>query len=235
MTFAPTAEDFENLRAFIEFELRRGFRDVPHVIKAATEFIFLSSPRSVRGCFEAWEDLAIPMTQAALAEYQKQEETWCDATDNDRLDCVFQHLEKTGIAAKQNFWCCQTCAVDAIHKVLKDAPPDRPYFGYVFFDEQDTEFAMREGILTITFGSGTGSDERASRVAARFMNTATLCGLDAEWNGDPRRKIRIPIAWRHRLTTQSKYASDYLEPHGGGDPYKDLDFEDDPEPFTSKV
>jgi|AGTN01.1.fsa_nt_gi hypothetical protein len=157
----PSEQDLVDLRSYIEQCLRMGFYTTPQVIRFATEQIFLNSPNTKAGTFEQWEELVIPLTQEAIASYKEEEETWDGPTDNDRLNWVFDYLEKTGIAAQQNFWCCQTCANAGINTIMKNAPSQRPYFGFVYFHEQDTEYAVKDGMLTIAFGANPELGEQA--------------------------------------------------------------------------
>lgn len=61
---------------------------------------------------------ALARRWAAQAREQKKHR---EPSDAQRLDAAFQSLSTRGFVTRMNFWCCQTCALDAIADERTDA------------------------------------------------------------------------------------------------------------------
>lgn len=102
----------------------------------------------------AMEEAVRRLVDAAVAEQAAREESWgTDKTDCDRLDQAFVALEAEGILAQQNYTCCQTCGTAEIHdQMALAAAAGRQIKGYVFYHQQDTEFAADGSGVCLTYG-----------------------------------------------------------------------------------
>jgi hypothetical protein len=82
-------------------------------------------------------------------------------TDREIIRSLFQGLELEGVEARDDFWCCNTCAVYAFAgKGVEE---------YVYFHEQETERAFDDaGYLRDVLYLGWAG-ERAARVTAEAL------------------------------------------------------------------
>lgn len=67
-----------------------------------------------------------------------------DVDDSPRVRAAFQALQGEGLLVRENFSCCQNCAVAEIHDEATPTDPDDPdsfpkEWGYAFFHQQDAE------------------------------------------------------------------------------------------------
>jgi hypothetical protein len=133
------------------------------------------------------------------ARVEEQRE-WPEVTDNDLLERAFARLRRTGIVAEENFTCCQSCGVAEIGG---EVPEGSVMDGYAFFHRQDTEGALTDGKLFLsygTFGSESGP-QKAVEVGERVVAALEAEGLRTQWNGSPRARIIVFMEWRKRLLT----------------------------------
>lgn len=91
----------------------------------------------------------------------------------EKLNDFFNEMRKYGYTAKQNFWCCQNCAWNALS--------DKESKKVVFYHQQDNDDIKEFGFVFIAW-KGNG----------KFIEkNAIACGLDVDWNGrkDTRMKL----------------------------------------------
>lgn len=143
-------------------------------------------------------------TASAFRAQADKERAWTEATDCDKLDWVFEYLEATGIAARQDYTCCQTCGTSEIVAEMREAK--RPYFGYVYYHMQDTDGAAEGGSLYVAFGASDDHTESDLRVARRFVKVARAAGFQPDWSGDIRKRICVPLVWRRRVVSEHPWA-----------------------------
>jgi hypothetical protein len=91
------------------------------------------------------------------------------------LNAGFAVLRKRGYFAKQNWYCCQTCGVDAV-------PDDEP--DYVFYHSQDAERLAERDAVHLSWG-GDGHE-----IAKVFRDN----GLAVDWDGTDGRRIHVKAA-----------------------------------------
>ena len=86
---------------------------------------------------------------------------------------AFRELRRKGYFAKQNFWCCQTCALEAI-------PNNTPK--YVYYHKQDIKCFKKTGKLYLKWRSDTPQE---------IVQAFEKQGLKVEWDGDRGHTIKI--------------------------------------------
>lgn len=94
-----------------------------------------------------------------------------------RLTKAFRVLRKQGYAAKQNYWCCQSCgwaAIDADYS-SKDAAKA------VFYHKQDAADIISRGEVFLAW-RGIGGE-----IVTILRNQ----GLDVEWDGEENTRILV--------------------------------------------
>jgi Domain of unknown function (DUF6891) len=171
---------------------------------------YLTADEIVEAVTEAMEDekidtKGIPLT--ALVRERMAER--CREVDSRpsayaRLQRAFEQLEQGGVLARENYWCCQTCAYSAIDQEIAEASErgEEPR-GYVLFHNQDTDRAVETGSLMLRYG-GVTEDPKSQGVAATKKIgdeiVALLRSLDfqPEWSGSPDDVITLPIEWDKR-------------------------------------
>jgi hypothetical protein len=84
---------------------------------------------------------------------------------------AFKELRKLGYFARQNFWCCQSCAWAAV--------PENKSDKVVFYHKQDTEGLKGRGRCHLAW-SGDGHE------ICRVLNRH---GITTEWEGDSNKRI----------------------------------------------
>jgi hypothetical protein len=89
------------------------------------------------------------------------------------INRAFKKLIKAGYFARQNFWCCQTCAWSAIPEVDSNK--------VVFYHRQDADRFKNTGELTLAW-AGDG---------AEIVSILESVGLKVNWNGKEDTRISI--------------------------------------------
>jgi hypothetical protein len=90
-----------------------------------------------------------------------------------RLNAAFRALRKAGYTAKQNFWCCQSCAWNA----LTDEEAEKA----VFYHRQDNDRFKVDGECYLAW-SGSGVE---------IVSILEKAGLTVTWNGEAGQRIMI--------------------------------------------
>jgi hypothetical protein len=166
------------------------------------------------GCFDAAEDDAkvvnrrhlAQLVARTLAKHKSEELDWQGLTDCDRLDAAFASMEKEGIVARQNFADCQTCGAAEIEEEAdKLTEAGTKVKGYAFYHMQDTEGAVENSGLYLSYGAiGAGGDAAGVKVGHRVLRILKQHGLRAEWNGKIERRIALPdLKWQRRRFTRA--------------------------------
>lgn len=124
-----------------------------------------------------------------------EEASWPAVTGPDRLQAAFTGLEGSGITARMDFACCNSCAFGEIGEQAAEGAR-----GYVFFHHQDTERVAESGVLWLTYGAFPGSPSSTVSIGEEVANALTAAGLTVDWDGTPERALKIPaMDWRKRL------------------------------------
>lgn len=127
----------------------------------------------------------------------------------ERLRRAFDQLAESGVLARENYLCCQTCAYAAIDEEIGDAV-DRgeAVRGYVLFHSQDTDRAVETGILLLRYGGSNLDPELQGAPATKKIGEEIVAVLKAaafepEWSGSPDGAISLSIAWDKRPPADS--------------------------------
>lgn len=140
------------------------------------------------------------------------------ANDKERLHAAFENLNKQGIEAKENFWCCQSCAGAALENggpyVFWHQQSHESAFGghecqcwcECYEDEDTEEFIYCDlcewgcscgaedeqdyiGENGLYLYYGTADGEGAAEVGNTVKAELEKHGLKVEWNGESNRAI----------------------------------------------
>lgn len=122
----------------------------------------------------------------------------------ERLRQAFDVLEERGLLTRENYWCCQTCAfaaiTDEIGEELDDGSDVR---GFVFFHSQDTDRAVEEGYLLLSYGGigrepGREGPAPSKEIGEEIVELLRSAEFAPEWSGSPNDPIEVPITWDKR-------------------------------------
>lgn len=96
-------------------------------------------------------------------------------TLKEKLTKAFRALRKVGYIARQNFWCCQSCALSALN-----ALPDE-CVKYVFYHKQDADNLRDNGACYLAWG-GDGE---------QIVSILKEAGIAVEWDGNSATRIKV--------------------------------------------
>ena len=133
-----------------------------------------------------------------FAEKAVEEAGWPAVTDCDRLDAAFADLDNSGIISLQNAGYTMSDGLGDIWEAFSRSGNGMPN-GYCFYHEQDLERAVNGEGLTLAFGDMEDTPAGKAEVARMILSTLRDHGINADWDGDPDRRIDIPcITWHRR-------------------------------------
>jgi hypothetical protein len=183
----------DDASAFIETAVRGGFLARDEIVEAAMEITEDTAAASADEIVRHVDEVA-----QALA---REQASWPSVTDSDRLDAAFAELERSGILARQDFTCCQSCG----HAEIWDEAVDpSAWRGYAFYHRQDTEAAVEGRGLYLGFGSTGGRAAETASIGAEIVAALHAQGLAVDWDGDVRKRIGVgPFTWRRRLDPEA--------------------------------
>lgn len=197
----PTLE--EQLEEFVRDQVIAGYFSDATIIRLAAQMYDDLGPTA------KLQRMARPMVAAARAAHRREQKSWPAITDNMRLDRAFADLEKHGIIARQNFWCCGTCGGEAIvDEVARANKRGHKFDGYTYFHEQDTNIAVFGHGLSLGYGTPDFEPKESVAIGLLVVKALRQQGLRPEWSGDLEDHIHVPMKWQRKFTKQVKYTPD---------------------------
>lgn len=114
--------------------------------------------------------------------------------------------KKHNLVARQNFWCCQGCALNALSKMYNETASDeqRPA-GYVFFHKQDAGHLKKHGYTYFRFGTFAKKQKGATttaQIGKLVSQILTEHGCPVDWSGKPGECL---VVWQD-VETRRKHA-----------------------------
>ncbi|TCB97282.1 hypothetical protein E0H26_13565 [Micromonospora zingiberis] len=169
-------------------EVARGLLTCAMIVSGTAEYLHGEGDPADRYAL-AWE--IVPRELTAHLDAQAE---WPARTDSDRLTDAFRALDITGIVAREDFACCQSCGSSEIGDEVTKGAPAR---GYVFYHGQDAERAAQGGTLWLAYGS---FDEQidAAQVGEEVVAALRGEGLEVDWTGDAAQRIHVRLHWAKR-------------------------------------
>ncbi|MEE2037834.1 hypothetical protein Q8791_11450 [Nocardiopsis sp. CT-R113] len=194
----PRADAGEGVRARVASG-RGGFVEILHharadLLDSLEEGAGPDDPR-VREALARLPD----QVDAALADHRHRQRRWPSRTDGERLTRAFRALDESGIIAREDFTCCDTCgraALDAELGVRNSEPGGAATRGYAFYHHGESLAAADGGSLYVGFESS--HPVRLAAVGEEVAEVLRAHGLTVEWDGDSGRKLRVRADWSHR-------------------------------------
>jgi hypothetical protein len=186
-------EIIADMREYIRRHVAAGF-DSPSLIPEATVEVF---------CDDADDEGLLPiaerLTREAVTSHLREQASWPDVTDCDRLDDAFTELNRGGIVCRQNFTCCGNCGVTEIGDEIRiERARGLAVRGYAFYHMQDTESAAEGYGLYLNYGSVEGGKAAALQVGRSIVEALERHGLAADWNGRVDTRIHVRLDWKRR-------------------------------------
>jgi hypothetical protein len=226
----------DELRNLLNREVALGFADLRQLESSAVRCLSqIGLPALLR------QGLIKSRVKQAIERHLNAQAKWPAITDCDKLDRAFAELEQKGILCRQDFRACladgHACMNIQMEEEFKEG---RSIRGYVFFHEQDAEDVLNHGLLFLAFGPApipegvldVGTESRADESSrSSEIREATLAvarevvavlkrhGLNAQWNGLPHERIRVPMVWRRRgpITPKDNGAGNQAQEYPGND------------------
>jgi hypothetical protein len=139
------------------------------------------------------------LVDRAIAAQLAAQKSWPQTTECDLLDAAFTKLERSGIVARQNFTCCQTCGFAEIGDELDQVKASGIYVrGLTFFHQQDTESAVEGGGVYLSYAA-TEDGHDGAEIAREIVAVLTAHGLKPNWDGTTAQRIEVPLNWQRRF------------------------------------
>jgi uncharacterized protein DUF6891 len=202
MAERDSASLVDEMRDYIRKQVAAGYLSADE-IEEAVDDVFLYDLDSSTMDPAMLRRIAGVETDKAFAARIDAQLKWPDITDCDRLDRAFAALDRSGIVARQNFTCCQTCGHaeigDEIHAAEESGTK---VIGYTFFHFQCTDGAVATGDLYLYYGSREGNEAASVRVGRTVVEAVEHHGLAAEWNGSLNSAILVKLSWQRRISQQ---------------------------------
>lgn len=198
MSDEPSEKELrEEIRAAVQRRVKAAFLSRADIGQAVWDIAY-DSPK-----LKKLEEFGKSELDRAWREQEKEEKSWKDRTDCDRLNAAFGELDRAGIAARQDFLCCQTCGCAAMYEEFAQMQEaGTTPRGYAFYHAQDTERGVEGDGVYLSFGHVTfEEDDRAVAIAREVVDALRRHGLQPEWDGTFGQRIRLPLAWRRRRFT----------------------------------
>jgi len=147
---------------------------------------------------EADVDMLRSLVKKEIAIKQQEERTWPKITDCDKIDAVFEALNKEGVVALQNAGYTMSDGHDDVTQVLADLDRNN-ISGYCFYHGQDLEGAVAGRGLMLAFGDFANTTEGTIQVGKLICSALKANGLNYDWHENPKERIKITsITWQRR-------------------------------------
>jgi hypothetical protein len=193
MTETPPADLLEQLRDFIDREVRGGFTPVGEI--PGYGVACLADDASA----DALRPYAEQYTADALVALAEAEKAWPARTDCDRLDDALARLESAGILARQNFSCCQNCGHGEMWDLVQESlTAGGAVRGYTFYHQQDTEAVVGGDGLCLAWGATEPGDPALAAIGQEVAAALRGEGLRVDWDGTVARRISVAMDWQRR-------------------------------------
>jgi hypothetical protein len=177
----------------ISAQVRGGFEDRGRILEIFCEERYAPGELDPTEVEAAVDD--------AIAAHEAEKASWPEVTDCDRLDAVFEALNRRGIIALQNAGYTQSDGQDDVREVYCGTPDAQHIVGYCFYHGQDLERAVEGGGLSLAFGPVHPQDEQTKglEVGRRIVEELRRAGFQPQWNGTFNERISIPqFDWKRR-------------------------------------
>ena len=208
MSHDEPTDNVDGIEAYVQALVAAGYDDRQTIIECGRDYLV----------DEGGEDAApLPLpvlVDRLIASQIAAQQSWPQVTDCDRLDTAFTKLEASGIVARQNFACCQTCGFAEIGAEVDDVTDaGGTVRGITFFHQQDTEGAVAGHSLHLSYGAMDDKGD-ACVIARDVVAALNREGLQANWDGTSAQRIEVVLNWQRRFPATSVIAP-HIDPVTG--------------------
>jgi len=186
----PSAAGAEEIKSWIGLQVATGFPSEQEIVETAVE-MYSDEYDEVRPEAER-------LTRLAIEDHLATQVSWPETTDCDRLDAAFSELEASGIVARQNAVCCQTCALYELEQeIVPLLEAGHNLRGYTFYHEQDTEAAVDGYGICLAYGS-LEEDGDSVAIGHEVAEVLRRHSFAVDWDGDIKHRIEVALDWKRR-------------------------------------
>jgi hypothetical protein len=191
----PNADDEDDRREWAE----EAIRSYAWAGEYGPDEVCIIIGEEIFGDDEEQEEWTEATVQRVFTEKRADEKTWPKVTDCDRLDRVFEALEKRGIITDHDAGFTKQDGLDSVDELYADEGGAKSAFvGYCFYTSQERDAAIEGGGLWLAYGSFPGRGE-AAEVGRLLREEFERAGFKVEWNGDVKTRILLPeFRWQRR-------------------------------------
>ena len=133
-----------------------------------------------------------------FAKKRDAEKSWPKITDCDRLNLVFDALDKRGILSLHNSGYEKADGHQEAYEILFDRKNSN-YVGYTFYHGQDVERAIKGRGLWLSFSDLNGNASDHVKIGLIVKEELERAGFIVEWDGTIQQRIGIPnFDWKRR-------------------------------------
>ena len=182
----------DQVREWVLLQLRAGFESDPRILQGVEEYL--------ADDFEA-KDIrraAAELLPGLKDQLKREEASWPETTDNDRLERAFDRLRSQGLVVRENFTCCQTCGFAEIEDEVEKEAADRRIVGFTFYHQQDTESAVDGFGVALAYASTSGDQGDSLRVGKMIAAAMQEEGLTLDWDETLAKRIVVKMDWKRR-------------------------------------
>ena len=137
-----------------------------------------------------------------IQKIKREQQTWPQRTDFDKLEDTFIALHNKGIIAIHNAGYTQSNGYDDIMEIYHNAETKEIIIGYCFYHGQDLERAVQGNGLCLSFGPIIPDEEQIEgpEIGKTIINELKKSGFTTKWNGTFDDRIIITtIDWKKRI------------------------------------
>ena len=177
----------------ITAQVRSGFEERERIVEIFCEEMYEPG--------ELDQDEVEAAVDAAIATHESEKASWPRVTDCDRLDSVFEALNRRGIVALQNAGYTQSDGYDDCGQAYEERTDKERVIGYCFYHGQDLERAVAGQGLCLAFGPIDPKDEETKGPEVGRIITEELhqAGFQTDWDGTFKTRILVPkLDWKRR-------------------------------------
>jgi hypothetical protein len=183
------AEKLDYVKGYVRSLVRGGYYTRDDIIEDAK---YAASEEGLESVYSG------NLVDEEINQQLREQQSWPETTDYDRLVTALVALELKGIVARQNFACCQTCGHAEIEDEIESfAAAGGDPRGYVFFHQQGTESAIADGEVGFAYGPAK-EDVNSVDVASELANAVRAVGLKVDWNGESSMCVMVSLDWKRR-------------------------------------
>lgn len=190
----------KELQERVALEVKGGFanqREILELISDVMKYDYELKGDDLKEMRKKLKDIIADL----LEQHKKEQATWPEVTDCDRLDAAFAELEEQGILTAQNAGYTQSDGFDDISekyfRLTKKQQKDS--IGFVFFHGQDLERVLESKKLLLAFGAGKGDAKSDVKVGKIIQKVLMAHSFKVKWNGKSDTRLEISkFTWQKR-------------------------------------